>query len=107
MLYLTDQSLLPQVLVLVLKNCKLAIEPFNPKTGGGVELENGFKIYRIEVVSCSVTVTTQASFFDYALIAVCTKDPKRQKSNKTNSFFLKTTPRLASFLQPVPLYGHS
>ena len=46
MLYLTDQSLLPQVLVLVLKNCKLAIEPFNPKTGGGVELENGFKIYR-------------------------------------------------------------
>ena len=28
------------------KNCKLAIELFNPKTGGGVELENGFKIYR-------------------------------------------------------------
>ena len=46
MLYLTGQSLVSQVLFLVLKNCKLAIELFNPKTGGGVELENGFKIYR-------------------------------------------------------------
>ena len=60
----------------------MAIELFNPKTGGGEELENGFKIYRIEVVSCSVTVTTQASFFDYALIAVYTKDPKWQKSTR-------------------------
>ena len=32
--------------VLGFKNYKLAIELFNPKTGGGVELENGFKIYR-------------------------------------------------------------
>ena len=32
--------------VLGFKNCKLTIELFNPKTGGGVELENGFKIYR-------------------------------------------------------------
>ena len=31
-----------------------------------------------EVVSCSVTITTQVSFFDYALIAVYTKVAKEQ-----------------------------
>ena len=46
MLYLTGQSLVSLVLFLVFENYKLKNELFNPKTGGGVELENGFKIYR-------------------------------------------------------------
>ena len=43
-----------------------------------------------EVVSCSVTITTQVSFFDYALIAVYTKVARQIRSLKVTPLYMVT-----------------